>query len=233
MMDDLLQEMIDPAPPVADRPRRRRMWTTVGIVGLAVVGATSLTTSALFSDTDSSSAEISTGTVDLAVGATSFTLEPGGMAPGDTAYSPVAVDNAGSLELRYAVEYRAETLATGPSPAPTLADPVTPRSLGTVVQLAIFRTDTCTAQGVAGLTPLGSADGAVTPLSETFVPLVGNPGTGPDEGDRALGAGTAEALCVRVHLPIGADNSYQDTALALALRMQAEQVANNDGTTAS
>jgi hypothetical protein len=233
MMDDLLQEMIDPAPPQRDQPRRRRMWTTVGIVGLAVVGATSLTTSALFSDTDSTSAEISTGTVDLAVGATAFTLPPGGMAPGDTVYTPVTVSNDGSLQLRYAIEYRSETLATGPAPAPTLADGATPQSLGNVVQLAIFETAQCDAGGVAVAPQLGAVDGATTPLATDFTAIVGSAATGPDADDRELGAGTNETLCVRVHLPIGADNSYQDTALALSLRMQAEQVANNDGTPAT
>ena len=68
MMDDLLQEMIDPAPVHRDAPRRRRLWTTVAIVGLAAVGATTLTTSAIFTDNDSTSADIETGTVDLAIG---------------------------------------------------------------------------------------------------------------------------------------------------------------------
>jgi len=44
VMDDLLQEMIDPAPAPRDAPRRRRLWMTVAIVGLAVVGVTKLTT---------------------------------------------------------------------------------------------------------------------------------------------------------------------------------------------
>ena len=43
MIDDLLQDMIDPAPAPRDKPRRRRLWATVAIVGLSVVGATSLT----------------------------------------------------------------------------------------------------------------------------------------------------------------------------------------------
>ena len=66
MMDDLLQEMIDPAPVHHDAPRRRRLWSTVAIVGLAAVGATTLTTSAIFTDNDATSATIESGTVDLA-----------------------------------------------------------------------------------------------------------------------------------------------------------------------
>ena len=70
MMDDLLQEMIDPAPVHPDAPRRRRLWSTVAIVGLAAVGATTLTTSAIFTDNDSTSATIESGTVDLQIGDT-------------------------------------------------------------------------------------------------------------------------------------------------------------------
>ena len=56
MMDDLLHEMINPAPAPRDGARRRRLWTTVVIVGLAAIGATTLTTSAIFTDDDATSA---------------------------------------------------------------------------------------------------------------------------------------------------------------------------------
>ncbi|NNH07206.1 TasA family protein [Cellulomonas fimi] len=233
MMDDLLQEMIDPAPPQRDRPRRRRMWTTIGIVGLAVVGATSLTTSALFSDTDSTSTEISTGTVDLAVGAVDFAVPAEGLEPGDTVYTPVLVQNNGSLQLRYSVEYRT-TDVTSPQPSPTLADPdgapVAPAaaSLATIVELSVFETATCDATSVATAPLLGSVAGSSgAPLASAFDAIVGDAATGQQAGDRPLAASTSETLCVRLHLPVGAGNEFQDTGLALALRMQAEQVANN------
>ncbi|GCE75237.1 TasA family protein [Cellulomonas biazotea] len=233
MMDDLLQEMIDPAPPQRDRPRRRRMWTTVGIVGLAVVGATSLTTSALFSDTDSTSAEISTGTVDLAVGPVDFALPDEGMEPGDTVYTPVVVRNDGSLQLRYAIEYRA-TPATSAAPSPTLAAPdgqpvaAASASLATIVRLSVYRAPSCDAAGVAGAELLGRVTGTdAAPLEGDFTAIVGSPATGPQAGDRPLPAATDETLCVEVHLPLEAGNQFQGTGLALALRMQAEQVANN------
>ena len=50
MMDDLLQEMIDPAPQRADVSRWRRLGATAAIFALAGLGITSLTTNALFTD---------------------------------------------------------------------------------------------------------------------------------------------------------------------------------------
>lgn len=49
-MDELLEEMITPAPSPTEVARRRRLYSSVAIIALAVVGVTSLTTSALFTD---------------------------------------------------------------------------------------------------------------------------------------------------------------------------------------
>ena len=57
MMDDLLQEMIDPAPVHRDARPSSSPLDHGGIVGLAAVGATTLTTSAIFTDNDSTSAD--------------------------------------------------------------------------------------------------------------------------------------------------------------------------------
>src|SRR6187551_1642199 len=106
MMDDLLQEMIDPAPVHHDAPRRRRLWTTVAIVGLAAVGATTLTTSAIFTDNDSTSATIESGTVDLEIGQdVEFAFAPQNLAPGDSTFVPLQIQNNGSLALRYSIYY--------------------------------------------------------------------------------------------------------------------------------
>ena len=108
-MDDLLERMIDPAPPQRDTPRRRRLWSTVAIVGLAAVGVTSLTTSALFTDKDSTTSAISTGTIDLTSSQLDFVLPAGDLKPLDTVYSPVTVTNDGSLGFQYAISLLART----------------------------------------------------------------------------------------------------------------------------
>ena len=63
--------------------------------------------------------------------------------------------------------------------------------------------------------------GAAAPLFATCSACMRSASASP------LPAATDETLCVEVHLPLEAGNQFQGTGLALALRMQAEQVANN------
>ncbi len=228
MMDDLLQEMIDPAPEHRDAPRRRRLWTTVAIVGLAAIGATTLTTSAIFTDNDSTSAAIESGTVDLALGATPFTFTPQNMAPGDTTFAPVQVQSNGSLALRYSISYSAAPAVNG-TPDPVLNPAPTAGDLRDVLQLHVYAVAQggCTPAGVAGLTALNDPS-TVTAWPGTVQPLVGSNAQGAQGGDRQLTVGgSSEWLCFAVDLPIGAGNEYQDTAVTLSLVFNAEQIANN------
>src|SRR4051794_204489 len=98
-MDDLLQEMIEPPVSKYDVARRRRLVSTVAILGLAAVGVTSLTTSALFTDRDDVGGNtFTTGTINLSVPTTGkWTMPAGGMAPRDTRYSTLTVTNTGAL----------------------------------------------------------------------------------------------------------------------------------------
>lgn len=230
MMDDLLQEMIDPAPVHRDAPRRRRLWTTVAIVGLAAVGATTLTTSALFTDNDSANASIETGTVDLAIGKdVNFAFTPQNLAPGSSTYVPVNVKSNGSLALRYAVYYQASVVPNG-TPDPTLDPAPIKGDLRKTLQLSVFDnipSAQCTEDAFpAGATPLPSANG-VSNWPDTFTKLVGDKATGKDDGDRRLLSGGQEWLCFKVYFPIGATNEFQDTAVKLDLAFNAEQTVNN------
>ncbi|WP_456847150.1 TasA family protein [Cellulomonas sp. P5_C6] len=233
MMDDLLQEMIDPAPVHRDAPRRRRLWTTVAIVGLAAIGATTLTTSAIFTDNDSTSAKIETGTVDLQIGASApFTFTPQNLAPGDSTYVPLEVQSNGSLALRYAIYYKAET-ATDSVPAPDL-DPVpTTGDLRSVLRLSVFALPSaqCTATTFPTTVPIDPVrltplDG-VTGWPDTATALVGDNTEGGNDGDRSLPAGGTEWLCFKVDFPRDSTNEFQDTAVTLDVIFNAEQTANN------
>ena len=235
MMDDLLQEMIDPAPVHHDAPRRRRLWTTVAIVGLAAVGATTLTTSAVFTDNDTVSAEIQSGTVDLVVGSTAaFAFSPQNLHPGATSYAPLLVSSAGSLAMRYAISYSAVATA-GPAGAPVLegVDGVTPvasgADLANVLELRLYAVpaaESCNAAGTTG-TPLNAGPG-FSAWPATTTPLVGDPSRGAHTGDRPLDAGTpTEWLCARVDFPSEAGNEYQDSGVELTLLFNAEQTADN------
>lgn len=236
MMDDLLQEMIDPAPVHRDAPRGRRLWTTVAIVGLAAIGATTLTTSALFSDNDATSADIQTGTVDLVIGdGTTFAFTPQNLAPGDATFAPLQVSSSGSLELRYSISYQAEIAPSAPGLLdPALLDdtgaPVaTDGDLRDVLELTVFDLPAaqCNDLGTTGQTPLNAAS-TVTPWPGTLTPLVGSNVQGFQDGDRVLSvADPTEWICARVDFPTSAGNAYQAGGVTLDLIFNAEQTANN------
>ncbi len=112
-MDDLLAEFERPRQEnPEDKERRRRLSRAIGIAGLSLVALGSLTTNALFSDTETTdSAAFVTGTIDLVTtpgGAATVDFNAGNMAPGDTVYGRARVRNAGSLQLRYAMSADAD-----------------------------------------------------------------------------------------------------------------------------
>jgi spore coat-associated protein N len=204
-MDELLREMITPPPPRRDPARRRRLIGTAAILGMAGLGLTSLVTSAIFTDEDDAGRTgIITGTVDIAAGDdVAFTLPSGNLAPGDSVYSPVTVQNAGSLALVYDVSYVATDRAT--------ATGGTVRPLAAEIGLSLYAVDaesSCSAAGVAGRTALTT----VTSLS-----------SGEIAADRGLIAGRGETLCVQVSLPEQLATEFQDSATDLQLTFSATQ----------
>ncbi|GIG26666.1 TasA family protein [Cellulomonas denverensis] len=202
-MDDLLQDMITPPAPRRDPARRRRLIGTAAILGMAGLGLTTLVTSAIFTDNDDSGRTgIVTGTVDIEAGEdVAFTLPPGNLAPGDSIYSPVTVNNAGSLALTYGVQYAASNDDN--------------KGLADVLTMELFATGTCSADGVAGLTPIG-----------TVGPGLARSATALTTADRGLIARASEELCVRVNVPdIG--NDYQDSRTDLTLTFVAQQDPEN------
>jgi len=222
MMDDLLHDMINPPPAPRDGARRRRLWTTVVIVGLAAIGATTLTTSAIFTDQDATSASIQTGNVSLDLGdPTAFAFTPQNLAPGSSTFVPLTVTNDGSLELRYSISYFGTP--GGGTGAGDLTD---------VLELRMYALSatSCTLTGTNAATTINTAGVPVNnwPASPGN-PLVGDPGVSLATGDRTLpsGVGNSESLCARVDFPISAGNEYQDTSATLNLVFNSEQTLNN------
>jgi len=201
-MDELLREMITPPPPRRDPARRRRLVATVGILGMAALGMTSLVTSAIFTDNDDTGRSgIITGSVDIEAGEdAAFTLPPGNLAPGDQVYSPVTVTNAGSLALVYGVQYAA-----------TSADA---KGLAATLSLDVYAVPAaqCTATGLAGATPIGSSGPGLAATATEIVPV-----------GRSLFSSAAEELCVRVSVPQEIGNEYQEASTDLQLTFLAEQ----------
>lgn len=243
MMDDLLEEMIDPEPPRAEVMRRRRLWTTGGILTLAAVGVASLTTAAVFTDQDTSSGSITSGTLQLAAAqSVAFDVPTEGLAPGGTTWAPLTVENRGSLHLRYGISLRAD--ATDPAdPMPSPPSDVTPAALTDVLRLRVYVSATCDAS-VDGTEPVADSaallGGGATfglPTGATPVPVLGSPGDAQDPAgtggladERGLaGASGTEALCLRVDMDPAAGNEYQNRAADVALTFSSEQTVNNGG----
>lgn len=202
-MDELLREMITPPAPRRDPARRRRLVTTVAILGMAGLGMTSLVTSAIFTDNDDTGRTgITTGTVDIAAGEDAeFTLPPGKLAPGDDIFSAVTVENDGSLALVYGVTY-------------TATDP-DGKALAGQLGLTLYAAPTCTPAGVAGREALAQVD-TLSTAPQQIVPV-----------ERRIIASSAEALCVQVTVPESLGDAFQDATTDLELTFDAQQDPEN------
>ncbi|MBO3094368.1 TasA family protein [Cellulomonas dongxiuzhuiae] len=224
MMDELLEDMIDPAPSRQEVARRRRGWATGSILVLAAVGVTSLTTSALFTDQDSLTGTISTGTVVLTADGAQFTMPVGGLAPGGAVVAPLTVDNVGSLELRYAVSVSAATTTPATGTAGS-------GDLRTQLRARVLQDAVCTLDSSAAATVLGDTQDLVDSefgLPSALTAIVGDPATGAQTGDRVLAGVTGtETLCVRVDMSRDSDNTFQNTAAELTFQLDSEQTVNN------
>jgi len=213
-MDDLLREMIQPTAPSAhDRARRWRLVASVATLALAAVGVTSLTTSALFSDTDAvGGSAFTTGSVDVALAPGPSFLSLDTMAPGDTAYRSLTVNNPGSLEFRYAA-------------TKSWTDSTPEFALSGVLVLETYALP-------AGAECSATADpGVNVRLSDTLAAhgavLFGDSATGAQDGDRTIPAGSAEVLCFHLTLPLTAGADYRASTSTVSIQVAAEQTANN------
>ena len=177
----------------------------VGILGLLVGSAlltlgSSISTLAVFTDSKSATGTFSTGTVSLTLSPTTV-FTAAAIFPGDSGTQTVAVTNAGTGSLRYAV-----------STAATNTD-----GLGLAAQLELtIAAGACpvSATVLYGPAALGSA-------------AVGNPASGNQTGDRVLAGGAGENLCFAWSLPSGTGDAFQGAATTATFTFASEQTANN------
>lgn len=211
-MDEYLQDMIEPRAARSETARRRRLWSTATVLGLAGLGLTSLTTGAVFTDNETvTSGTVTTGTVDIGADDAQLAVTVPTLAPGDEFTRTIPVSNDGSLQLRYAVSIAATpvTPAAGTPGTGNLADKLS---------VWIYGNATCT----------GPALGTVSPIPSATTALVGDPSVGAQSGDRVLAATTSETLCLRVAFALDANDDYQNTGARIALTFSSEQTVNND-----
>ena len=196
---DLLSEIERPDPADEEkRERRFRLVASVGIVGLSLVGVTTLATGALFTDQSTLPGAITAGTVDVTSSGdldVPITLN-GGFAPGDSITRAVTVTNSGSVDQSYDVDSAAAAANVGDT-------------LQTVLQVQAEYLATCTPATVFAGPAAVLLDGAS---------LV----TG-----RALGATASDTLCVRISFPDGGatDNTLQGDDATVTLTFDAVQRA--------
>jgi hypothetical protein len=212
-MDDYLREYEgNQAPDEGEKRSRRRLLAAIGIAGLSLVTVGTLTTGAIFTDSqDLNANSFTTGTLILGLNPVSALFAVNNMAPGDVVSKPLTVSDAGTLGLRYA------TTATA-----TNADT---KGLRDQLQFTVYSGVTaanCTAGTTTGGTVLyGPA--SIGAASGVF----GNPSQGAQAGDRALGAGANESLCFVASLPLSTDNTFQAASTTVTFTFAAEQTKNN------
>ncbi len=214
-MDDLLAEFERPRQDTPeDKERRRRLFAAFGIAGLSLVALGSLTTNALFTDSDSvNSAGFVTGTLQLTAGPATVGFNAGNMAPGDTVSGNINLENTGSLGLRYA--------------GSATADNTDGKNLRDQLDFSVYdgvNAAACTGGAHPGGTLVASnVPGPIGAASDLF----GSNAQGAQGGDRTLGAGANEDLCVVAHLDIGTGNAFQNASTVVTFTFDAEQVRNN------
>jgi predicted ribosomally synthesized peptide with SipW-like signal peptide len=183
-----------------DRRRRRRGLLVVLLIGssIATLGASSMSL-ALFTDSDVTTGDFSTGSIDLTLDdATVFAVT--GMMPGDTVSSTLNVANSGTAQLRYAM---------------TTAELVDAVDLGSQLDLTI-RPGACPSVAAALYGPADLDNGAI-----------GNPAPGDQGSDRVLNAGANENLCFTASLPGSTNDTYEGASVSVEFTFASEQTANN------
>lgn len=212
-MDDYLRELEGVAPADPDeRRRRRRLLAAIAVAGLSLVTLGTLTTGALFTDSEDLGANsFTTGTLVLGLTPTTALFSVANMAPGDTVSKPLTVSNTGTLGLRYAV-------------SGTATDPDT-KALRNQLQFTVYSNVSaanCTAGTVAGGTVLYGP----TALGAGGT-VFGNTAQGNQAGDRTLAAAASEPLCFVATLPLATGNAFQAATTTVSFTFDAEQTKNN------
>jgi spore coat-associated protein N len=208
-------------PELHEEKPRRRMFSALVVCALAVSAITIAATGAIFTDSASVGPNtFTTGSVDISASPASAVVSASNMAPGDRSNGSITVSNAGSLQLRYAVQRSATN-----TDSKALRDALRMR-------VALRGID-----GSCGF-PYYNADGTTTTIgddSELYEGLgfpatptntIGNVTQGFQSGDRPLNGGTNEVLCVSVALP-SAVTGPQTATTDITLDFVAEQTTNN------
>lgn len=185
-----------------------KMAVPAAIALVSMAGLTGLASTAVFgSGTAPVGGTFTSGSVDLNASPASAAIVMSNMAPGDTTYGTINVQNSGTLQHRWS----ATTTVSGTGAA-TLGK-------GLVATVKTGVTD-CSAAGFAA-----TGTQIFTGILDTVA--IGNPTQGQQAGDRLLAAAASENLCISVNLPLAAANTVQGQNITSTFNFSAEQVKNN------
>lgn len=177
---------------------------------LLAIGTLSLTSAALLTDSESTTANTFSATtviIDANPAATAFNVPT--MRPGDEAVLEITTVNVGAAAFRYAI--------TSITSEDVLASELVLTIRESVTSCTVGDWDASGAQLYTG--KLGD-----TTTSGGLI-LVGDPSSGADTGDRVLAPAATEDLCFHVELPVSA--LAQNTGTTAAFHFNAEQTDNN------
>ena len=183
--------------------RRVGLFASVVLAGtLAVAGVVS--SLALFTDSDALAGNaFTTGTIALGLSPTTALLTASALMPGDNVNGTLAVSNAGTAQLRYAMS-SSSTNSDGKGLAAQMT--LTIKTLGT--SCATF-------------------DGTTIYSGSLSAAAFGSNAQGAQAGDRSLAASASETLCFRASLPLSSGNGYQNATTTTTFTFDSEQTANN------
>jgi len=135
------------------------------------------------------------------------------MAPGDTQYRTLTVNNPGSLGYRYSV-------------VKTWEDSNAAFPLSGVLQIATFALP-ATSECSATTAVEASSVRALDTVAAGGPVLLGDQTPGFQAGDRELLSAASELLCFQITLPTTVGNDYQLSTSTVAVQVFAEQTTNN------
>ncbi len=178
------------------RSRIGNLIASFATLVVASTGVYTLSSTALFDDSDAASMDVSSGWVDVALGG-STVVSLSNIKPGDVFFRAINVANVGSLDFSYAM--------TASRPSGTGAP------LVDAVQVEAWKTanaEACTAAGHQGGTRMTTSS-SLTTLNAT------NPN---------LSAGTSETVCLRMTLPSSTPNGIAGKAATVTLTVASQQL---------
>ena len=197
-------------------------YVLVAVLAIGVIStAAGFVTQALFTDTAPVAANtFTTGTIDISTSPATALLTNVLMAPGEIIEAPITVTNAGTLQLRYAIQ--------------RLADNTDAKAMRDILRLRVglknggaceFPYYDTAGSPIVLVTDTELYEGLNFPATATNT--VGDVAQGSQANDRVLASLATEDLCFSVVMPLSTGNAYQNATTTATFDFVSEQTANN------